>query len=322
MRQDFILDTPVAILIFRRPSQTRKLIDSLRLVSPKKIYVIADGAREGVAGEAQLVDNARLEIAKIDWPTEIIRVYSDKNLGLRERTLTGLDFVFDRETDAIILEDDCIPSLSFFQFSSELLDRYKEDTEVSMICGSNFSPMPKLSDAYFFYTGCFIWGWASWARTWQDFRRSPQVEKWSEGEQKEIMQTFSSAIASRAFKPLMFLAEGLNTWDVSFDVFLRMRGYVSIVPNINLVANIGFGDGSTNTKFESLDSQSISEAMAFPLNHPGKIEASVTLEKKMWRMRLFRWLLLLTLHPWRLAMPLAIFLTRKRRAGRRLDFKK
>jgi hypothetical protein len=297
------LETPIAIIVFRRPEETRRLIDSLRGIAPKKIYVIADGPRSGAEGEIELVAATRAEVDKIDWPAQVIKVYSELNLGLRQRVLTGLDHVFDLEDEAIILEDDCIPAPSFFRFSVELLVRYRFNGNVSMICGSNFSPAPTSPESYFFYPGSFIWGWATWARTWSEFRSSPQVEYWSKHEQSVVMNSFSSKIAARAFRPMMENAKNLNTWDISLEVFLRQNSYVSAVPNRNLISNIGFGETATHTKVTPPDSQSIETQMEFPLIHPRDVLPRARKEKKMWRLRLARWLLAAVLHPVSLGWP-------------------
>jgi hypothetical protein len=305
------LEVPVVIIIFRRPEQTRRLVDALRIVKPKTIYVIADGARDGVEGETELVLATRAEINRIDWHSEVTKVYSDSNLALRERVLSGLDYVFEREDEAIILEDDCIPASSFFEFARQLLERYREDRAVGMISGSNFSPSANLPSSYFFYSGSFIWGWATWARFWRDFRASAQVEAWDLAEQKTVMDSFASPIAARVFKPMMRNAGNLNTWDISLDVYMRLNGFLSAVAKSNLISNIGFGEDATHTKFTPLDSQSISIGMVFPLVHPGLVQRDSSIEKKMWRSRLFRWIASAARHPFKLAIPVMRRLLRK-----------
>jgi hypothetical protein len=296
-------DVPVVIIIFRRPEQTRRLVDALRIVKPKRVYVIADGARAGVEGETELVLATRAEINRIDWDSEVIKVYSDSNLALRERVLSGLDYVFEREHEAIILEDDCIPASSFFEFSGQLLERYREDQAVGMISGSNFSPSANLPSSYFFYSGSFIWGWATWARFWNEFRASPQVEAWDLAEQKTVMDSFASPLAARIFKPMMKNAGNLNTWDISLDVYMRLNGFLSAVPKNNLIANVGFGEGATHTKFTPLDSQSTAIGMDFPLLHPGVVQRDSSIEKRMWRSRLIRWVASAGRHPVKIAIP-------------------
>ena len=40
-----LLGIPILLIVFNRPELTKKLIKSLRLLKPKKIYIVADGPR-------------------------------------------------------------------------------------------------------------------------------------------------------------------------------------------------------------------------------------------------------------------------------------
>ena len=131
------LSTPIAIIIFNRPDYVVRLIDILRSVKPKLVYVIADGPRDHVETDAQLCAASRLAIEQIDWPCEIHRRFLDKNLGCGHAPASGLDWVFSNEETCIVLEDDCLPHVSFFRFCEEMLDLYRDNKRVMMISGNN-----------------------------------------------------------------------------------------------------------------------------------------------------------------------------------------
>ena len=53
----------------------------------------------------------------------------------------------------IVLEDDDVPSQSFFPFCKELLDRYEHDDRITMIAGFNSDEVTAgVPDDYFFTT--------------------------------------------------------------------------------------------------------------------------------------------------------------------------
>src|SRR3989304_1429703 len=108
------MKTPVVLIIYHRPKLTRSLVDSLRKIKPSKIYVIADGPKD--KKDARLCLKTRRSIDLIDWPCKIFRKYSKTNMGLRNRVVSGLNWVFKKENKAIILEDDLIFDPSFFMF--------------------------------------------------------------------------------------------------------------------------------------------------------------------------------------------------------------
>ena len=64
-------------------------------------------------------------------------MFQNKNLGCRKGVTAGIDWFFSNEEMGIILEDDCIPSLSFFQFCDQMLLEYQFNEKVFMISGHN-----------------------------------------------------------------------------------------------------------------------------------------------------------------------------------------
>src|SRR6185503_18016127 len=138
----------------------------IRAAKPDRVFVIADGPRN--AQEREKCDEARRIVEKLDWQCDVRRDYSDKNLGCRNRIASGLDGVVSQVSEAIILEDDCVPAQSFFRFCAELLDHYRDEERVMHICGSNYVPgVPVSSSSYYFSKYALVWGWATWARAWQ-----------------------------------------------------------------------------------------------------------------------------------------------------------
>lgn len=280
---------PVAIFAFNRPEQTRALISILREARPEKIFLIMDGPRGQKPGEVKLVEETREILETIDWTTEIFRDYADVNLGLRERLLSGLDFVFSKSDKAIVLEDDCHPDRSFFPFCNDMLSRYEHQNQISIISGFNFAPLPS-SESYFFYSGSLIWGWATWAKNWHMFRASPQVEEWPREELKALLGKTPGLWAKVNLWQMMRNAKKLKTWDISLEVFFRQQGMLSVVPSTNLVINDGFGKDATHTKIRPGDIPNSSESLKFPLTHPREIFFNPPLERKMWRRRLVKFL--------------------------------
>ena len=290
-------NSAVAFFIFRRPETTARVFAEIRKARPRKLYVIADGARDGKPEEQQLVQRTRDVVSEIDWPCEVTRVFAEQNLGLRQRIFTGLDHVFSKENSAIILEDNCLPSQSFFSFCSELLQAHEKNENVALVSGFNFAPSKLMQADYFYSTSTYIWGWATWARTWKEFRTSPQVESWTTEETEEIKGTFASRIQMKEFLGMMSIADTLNTWDISLAVWVRQSKKLTIVPRLNLVENIGFGAEATHTKFEAFDVQLPSSDYSAALIHPKVIAADFKTERGMWRKKTSRWVTFPAKHP-------------------------
>lgn len=152
-----MLNTPVALMIFNRPDLTKVVFHAVRKVKPKKLLIIADGPR--FPEEEEKCRQAQAIVSKIDWDCEVFKNYSVTNLGCKDRVSSGLNWVFDRVEEAIILEDDCLPDSSFFGFCQQLLQEYRDTEEVMHIGGTNVLPDPRLKDSFFFSKNFYIWGW-------------------------------------------------------------------------------------------------------------------------------------------------------------------
>jgi hypothetical protein len=303
--------TPIAFFLFRRPETTELVFQSIRRARPETLFLIADGPRAQVSGEIQLCNQTRDVVKEIDWPCQVFRIYSEYNLGLRERILSGLDEVFSVVDRAIILEDDCLPNTSFFTFCEDLLKKYENSTEIALVSGFNFAPTKNSKFDYYFSKSASIWGWATWAKKWKTFRTSPQVESWSKFELQEISKTFHSILQRRDFIALAKIAGTLNTWDVSVAVWVRQNKLLTVVPFTNLVSNIGFGEQATHTKFEAFDVQIPTENLGGAVRHPEQISYHRKHEVWAWRRKSLRWITFPISHPFEFISRLRKFFVSK-----------
>lgn len=135
-----MFSTPILFLIFNRPDTTRIVFNRIREIRPSKLYVAADAPRTNKLGEPELCMETRAIIKDIDWPCELKTLFRNENLGCKLSVSGALDWFFENEECGIILEDDCLPDLTFFSFCKELLERYKDDDRIGHIGGNCFLP--------------------------------------------------------------------------------------------------------------------------------------------------------------------------------------
>jgi hypothetical protein len=271
-----ILQTPVAFLIFNRPDVTNRVFAEIAKARPRQLLIVADGARAQRTGEAEKVRLTRAVTERIDWECEILTNFSDENLGCKKRVSSGIDWVFTKVERAIFLEDDCFPHPSFFPFCEQLLEHYKDDQRVSHVNGSNFvRPVTNGNTSYRFSHFNFVWGWATWRDRWQadydvemkmwpDFRdRSNACWHCSPLTKSVLTAVFDSVHSGR-----------VDTWDYQWSFAARLNNRLSIVPNQNLISNIGFGEDATHTKnVVSMLSNLPTQEMVFPLVRPAGVFA-------------------------------------------------
>ena len=161
-----VMDAPVAFIIFNRADTAARVFAEISKAKPSKLFVIADGPRPARPGEAEKCAAVRAMIDKVDWECEVLKNYSDVNLGCGARVASGISWVFEHVDRAIILEDDCVPHRSFFRFCGELLEEFLVDERVMMINGHNpFFQVQNRSYSYTFSRLGIAWGWATWAQS-------------------------------------------------------------------------------------------------------------------------------------------------------------
>jgi len=245
------LNTAVLFLVFNRLDTTKLVFQAIRQARPPRLYIAADGARENKQGEAKNVQVIRDFIMKnIDWKCEVKTLFRDENLGCKYAVSGAVTWFFNNEEQGIILEDDCLPSQSFFWFCEELLEKYKEDMRVGQISGDNFQKGVKRGVAdYYFSIYAHIWGWASWANRWQNY----DVNLESFNDAKFIEEIFDKKSSQQfwveGFKNMK--AGRIDTWDYQWVFTLLKAKQLIVLPNVNLIENIGFGVNATHTTKES-----------------------------------------------------------------------
>lgn len=243
-----MLDTPILFLIFNRPESTTKVFERIRDIKPKKLFVAADGPRPFVIGDSENCNLTRSIIGKVDWQCELKTLFRDENLGCGKAVSSAITWFFSYVEEGIILEDDCFPSTSFFKFCSEMLERFRNDSRIMMISGSNFNLKWKdeKQSYHFSYLGG-IWGWASWRRAWKyyDF----EMKELSNSETRLKIQ---NNLNKTAFKYRMDIFEKvknkqIDTWDYQWSYCRLLMSGLSVVPSVNLISNIGFDSAATHT---------------------------------------------------------------------------
>ena len=268
------MKTPIAFLIFNRPQNTQTVFNAIRQVKPSRLLVVADGPRAEHLLEAERCQVARSVIEQVDWPCEVLTNYSDVNLGCKKRISSGLDWVFGKVEEAIILEDDCLPHPSFFLYCEALLERYRNDTRIVSIGGHNVQFNNSRTSYSYYYSRYFhCWGWASWRRAWKHYDINMRL--WPEVRDTGLLRLIYEHPSDVAYWSRIFQEtyDGLvDTWDYQAAFAFLIQSGLSVIPKHNLVSNIGFdASSSTNTQTDAVNSPYANMPTAeltLPLQHP------------------------------------------------------
>jgi hypothetical protein len=252
---------------FNRPDLTKRVFEEIRKSKPKKLFVSVDGPRNDL--EKEKVNEVIKIVSNVDWSCSVKKKFNKKNLGCREAEISAMTWFFENVEEGIVLEDDCLPSPAFFRFCEEMLKKYRNDERIMHISGNNFlGSTKKETDSYYFSKYPFSWGWASWKRAWKFY--DPNMKLYPEFRKRKHLNQIYTSVLERESVKRMFEAtyKGLDTWDYQWHFSILANSGLAIIPNKNLVQNIGFRDDSTHTKKLDAYLSTPRENLNFPLNHP------------------------------------------------------
>jgi len=243
-------NTPILLIVYNRPDVTERVFERIAILRPTTLFIAADGPNIEKADDIANCKQVRSILQKIDWDCNVETLFHATNLGCKKAVSEAINWFFKFVEQGIILEDDTLPDDSFFTFCQEMLEYYKNDPRTMHIGGVNFQFGQKRgNESYYFSKYCHIWGWATWKRAWnfysvgmdgyQDFKIDNKVKQIfkSEEEQQYWIKIFDAVHNGQ-----------IDTWDFQWFYTIWKCNGLCIVPNVNLISNIGFGKDATHTK--------------------------------------------------------------------------
>jgi hypothetical protein len=275
------LQVPVVLFIFNRPANTGRVMNAIRKAQPAQFFVVGDGPRPNRPGDSQFCEEARQIATRVDWPCDVKTRFRDDNVGCDRSIVDGLDWAFSCVTNAIILEDDCLPDESFFPYCAELLDRYHDQPDVAMISGFNGVAENKVPpESYYFGFVGSSWGWATWSDRWQKLDR--RLEDWPSRRASSLgsflRRTWDRKYYTARFDECMQSPE-TSPWDYRWFYSRLYFGGLAAIPRVNLISNIGFGGDATHTVNEEPYPLPALRHLAFPLKHPATIRRNQAMDE-------------------------------------------
>lgn len=237
-----ILNTPILFLVFNRPETTRQVFKKIKEARPSILYIASDGPRSHIVGESEIVQSIREYLLnQINWDCEVKTLFRIENLGCGKAVNEAITWFFENVEEGIILEDDCLPNQDFFWFCEELLKEYRNDEDVMSIGGTNFlRGIKRGKSSYYFSSHFHVWGWASWRRAWVKY--DYEVKNMTEERLRTILnKRFISSGEKRLYKSMFndMKMRKVDTWDYQWFFTHLFSDGLTIIPNVNLVTNIG-----------------------------------------------------------------------------------
>lgn len=297
--QAYKTDVAVLMLFFNRPDKFQQVFEQVRQARPSHLFLYQDGPR----GERDMpgIMACRKIAENIDWECDVQRHYCEKNQGCDPSEYLSQCWAFSMVDKCIVLEDDDVPSQSFFHFCKEMLDRYEHDNRVWLISGFNEDEVSTdVPDDYFFTSTFSIWGWASWRRvidTWDgtySFLNDPNAVKLMNDIIRQRKYRKSMMDLTRRHK-----ASGIPYYETIFWASMMLNNGLAIMPKRNLINNIGLTADSTHySASEETTPHGLRKIftmkrfeLQFPLKHPRYVIDNVAYKERFYRRSAWG-------HPW------------------------
>lgn len=283
--ENYKLKQPILLIFFNRFDHVKKVFEQIKELKPPRLYLSSDGPRLEKSEDHITVEKIRKYFEQnVDWECQVIKKYSNLNKGCKLAVSEAITWFFKYEQEGIILEDDCVPSLSFFRYCDELLQKYRHDKRISLITGFNYvEGFKRNDDSYWFSRSTPIWGWASWSDRWKYY--DVKMQNWEiirdQGWVKDMIS--NSVDYKEIINGFDAVQRGdVDTWDAQWTFACLTQNMVSIVPAVNLITNIGFDKDATHTKSDNkyLGNTKQNE-LIFPLKHPKWIIPNVLYDIKL-----------------------------------------
>lgn len=250
--ENFKNDVAVMILFFTRPDTLEKVFASVREAKPSSLFLFQDGARN--SGDMEKIMKCREIVENIDWNCMVRKFYSEKNMGCDKSQFAAFQWAFQYTDSVIFLEDDCVPSQSFFPFCEQLLEKYKDDKRVHMICGMNHegNSSKTVQEDYLFAKTPTIWGWATWKRAWQNWDTSfaylddPEIVK--RIHENIYPPKWANFQIERAKKTREYYKKTgkVSSFELLNAMAMYLNSAYAIIPTKNMISNVGISEGSVH----------------------------------------------------------------------------
>ena len=269
---------PILVLAFNRADHVAKAMEAIREYKPDRLYLECDGARDHKIGEKDAVELTRKTMLDmVDWPCEVKTLFREENLGCANAVYGAITWFFEHEEWGVIIEDDVVVGQDFFRLCEELLPRYKDEERIQQITSQFYGKHVEYTNKYSFGKKPYIWGWATWRRSWykymdMDMKKYPNFSFWK---LSKIYGLFQSLMMfyywSNTYKNL----QNCSSWATRWHFAAVSNDLISICPNTNLGINIGCdGEGGTHYSKGSKNPYSWLRLghLNFPLKHPELVE--------------------------------------------------
>lgn len=249
------MNAPVVLFAYNRVDNVEKTLSALaenKLAKESELYIFSDGPK--IENDKKVLDVRKL-IHDEKWNSHFKKVTiieAEKNQGLANSIIAGVDKIINRFGKTIVIEDDCISSPDFLSFMNDCLSYYENDSKIWSIGGYTVDidfPDDYKFDVYLMGRTC-SYAWATWIDRWQ--KVDWDVADYSQFKFNLKKRCEFNMYGMDRSKMLDEQQLGMkNSWAIRFCYAMFRNNMFTVYPVITRIRNIGYSEGTHVTKNSS-----------------------------------------------------------------------
>jgi hypothetical protein len=245
---DFASLPALLVIAYLRPESLKTILETAHTAGIKRYFISIDFPRESTPEKLKLSSQV-LTVANDFQKTSgtIVNITRrSKNIGCTPSVLSSCDWAFTLSENLIVLEDDCIPNVDFFNYCKESFSNISVDPNIWLACGTQLAPAELINDSWLLSRYPLTWGWCTTSNKWAMIRDALYEPKDELTQKNSVGLSFFerrywNAGAQRALSGIA------DAWDTPLVQQMLRNNALAILPKYSLVSNVGNDQVATHT---------------------------------------------------------------------------
>ena len=243
MKKDY---APIVIFTYRR--DITDVINALlknKLSKESDLYIFSDGYKNNI--DKQDVLSVRKAFRDIKGFRSLQVYESEKNNGLANSIIEGVDLILNKYNNIIVMEDDLIVADNFLEYMNGALAFYEKEENIWSISGytPNMKCLKNYNKDIYLTMRASSWGWAIWKDRWESI--DWKIKDWDNFKKnKKEIEEFNTS-GNDMFKMLELQMLGkIDSWAIRWCYNQFKQRKYTIYPTKSKLVNIGFDSKGTH----------------------------------------------------------------------------
>ena len=242
---------PIVLFVYNRLDHLKLTIKSLKKnkeASNTDLIIYSDGPKNKL--DKVNVYKVRSFLKRVSGFKKKKIICREKNIGLANNIVNGINQTFKKYDKAIIIEDDILVSNVFLKFMNTNLISYNKNKNVASIHGYCYPiKFKKNNEETFFLKGADCWGWGTWKRAWKEYNNNSKYLI-NLIKRKNLQREFDFNYSYPYLEMLKLTEKKNHSWAIKWYASAFVKNMFTLYPKKSYVRNIGNDGSGTNSSVQ------------------------------------------------------------------------